>query len=295
MPTALTPQPAAQPQVPLQRPQPQAPQQLPQSHAPQQLPQYAQQDAELLPILASGVQADEWLDRLRQEYRSCPYFADVLTALGGQDPPADDNEMKRTNRAKCARQYTLEDDGLIRQRATGKLGIPASLRQEVLQEAHDSPVGGHFGAQRMTALVQREFYWKGLAQDVKRYVRGCAACHYTKPPNEKPYGLLQPLEIPRRRWQRINVDFITKLPLTTPGELPTYGGNDTIITFIDALTKRAHWVAANVKGLAAKRFAAIFIEAYFRLHGLPCYTFLGGYLSSLTPQGVCAKELAPAG
>ena len=26
-----------------------------------------------------------------------------------------------------------------------------------------------------------------------------------------------------------------------------------------------------------------------------CYTSLGGYLSSLTPQGVCAKELAPAG
>ena len=29
--------------------------------------------------------------------------------------------------------------------------------------------------------------------------------------------------------------------------------------------------------------------------GGQCYTSLGGYLSSLTPQGVCAKELAPAG
>ena len=85
-------------------------------------------------------------------------------------------------------------------------------------------------------MVQRELYWKGLAQDVKRYVRGGAACHHAKPPNKKSYGLLQPLEIPRRRWQHINVDFITKLPLTVPGELPTHGGNDTVITFIDALT-----------------------------------------------------------
>ena len=46
-----------------------------------QVPQPAQQDADLLPILTSGVQAEEGLDRLRQEYRSCPCFADVLTAL----------------------------------------------------------------------------------------------------------------------------------------------------------------------------------------------------------------------
>ena len=47
--------------------------------------------------------------------------------------------MKRKGRAKRARQYMLEEDGLIRQRATGKPGIPASLRQDILQEVHDSP------------------------------------------------------------------------------------------------------------------------------------------------------------
>ena len=71
----------------------------------------------------------------------------------------------------------------------------------------------------------------------------------------------------------MNVDFVTKLPLTTSGELPTHGGNDTIITFIGALTKRAHWVTANEKGLTAERFATIFLEAYFRLHGLPDIIF----------------------
>ena len=51
-------------------------------------------------------------------------------------------EQGRSHPAACYRQ----------------LGIPDSLRQEILQEAHDSPIGGHFGAQRTTALVQMEFY-----------------------------------------------------------------------------------------------------------------------------------------
>ena len=124
---------------------------------------------------------------------------------------------------------------------------------------------------------------------MKRYIRGCSACHRAKPPNEKPYCLLQPLEIPRRRWQRINVDYITKLPLTTSGELPTHGGNDTIITFIDVLTKRAPWAAADEKGLTTERFAARFIEAYFRLQGFSDASssdrdprFTGGFWQHLT-------------
>ena len=285
---SLAPEPEVHPQPPQQPPQ-QILQPIVQYQLPQELVQHAPQDTELLPIIASGVQADEWLDRLRQEYKSCPYFSDLLMALGCQDLPADDSEIKQKGHTKRARQYTLEDDGLIRQCAIGKLGIPTALRPEILQEAHDSPIGGHFGAQRTTALVQREFYWKGLAQDVKCYVRGCAACHHAKPLNEKPYGLLQPLEIPRRRWQHINVDFITKLPLTVPGELLTHGGNDTVITFINVLTMRAHWVAANENGLTAERFATIFFEGYFRLHGLPNVIvsdrdprFTGGFWQHLT-------------
>ena len=152
-----------------------------------------------------------------------------MTALGGQDPPANDSEMLRKQHTKRARQFSIEEDGLIRQCATGKLGTPTSIRSLALGEARDSPVGGHFGAQRTTALVQREFFRKGLAQDGKRYVRGCTACHHAKPSNKRAFGLLQPLEIPQRRWGWINVEFITKLPETTPGELLTYGGNDIII------------------------------------------------------------------
>ena len=49
------------------------------------------------------------------------------------------------------------------------------------------------------------------------------------------------------------MDFITKLARTVPTEsdLGTYGDNNSIITFVGAVTKRAHW--AVTKG--AERFA----------------------------------------
>ena len=91
---------------------------------------------------------------MQQVYKACPYSADVLTALGGQGPPNDDNEIKRWQGLKSTKQFTLEEDGLICQRATGKLGVITSMRGAVLREAHDSPAGGHFGAQRTTAFVR---------------------------------------------------------------------------------------------------------------------------------------------
>jgi hypothetical protein len=44
-------------------------------------------------------------------------------------------------------------------------------------------------------------------------------------------GLLSPLKILRARGERVNIDFVTKLPVTKIR-------NDTIITIIDGLTKK---------------------------------------------------------
>ena len=97
---------------------------------------------------------------------------------------------------------------------------------------------------------------------VARYVRGCDVCHRIKPANTKPFGKLEQLEIPEERWSRIGIDFITKLPVST-------AGYDCIITIIDHLTKRAHFLPATESGLTAEGFATIFCNFYVRLHGVP--------------------------
>ena len=46
--------------------------------------------------------------------------------LDGQDPTADDSE-RLAQRTKRAKQFSLEENGLNLQRATGKFSIPTSL------------------------------------------------------------------------------------------------------------------------------------------------------------------------
>jgi hypothetical protein len=74
-------------------------------------------------------------------------------------------------------------------------------------------------------------------------------------------GLLQPLPIAKGHWQRISIDFITDLPTSR-------NGNDCIVTFVDHMTKRAHWRACN-KTIDTPAFARMFIDDIVRLHGVP--------------------------
>jgi hypothetical protein len=220
------------------------------------------QDGEIM-MATVAAQAGEWLDRVREGYRLDGYFDLVWEELVGVEEAVEEevSAERHKQRRDRAKKYYLED-GLIYDKIQRRLCVPKALQMEVIEEAHNSATGGHFGAARTEAMVASRFFWKGLRPMVRRYVQGCEACQRAKPSNHKPYGLLQPLDIPEERWRRINVDFITKLPTTT-------NGNDTIITFIDGLTKRAHWVATTEKTLTAKKFAQLFVEHYFRLHGIP--------------------------
>ncbi|GKB62143.1 retrotransposon protein, putative, ty3-gypsy subclass, partial [Tanacetum coccineum] len=56
-----------------------------------------------------------------------------------------------------------------------------------------------------------------------------------KAEHQRPSGLLQQPEIPEWKWERIAMDFVTKLPRTS-------SGHDTIWVVVDRLTKSAHFL-----------------------------------------------------
>ena len=45
----------------------------------------------------------------------------------------------------------------------------------------------------------------------------CHACQQNKPSTQRPPGLLQPLDVPTGRWQRVSMEFITHLPVLAEG------------------------------------------------------------------------------
>ena len=54
------------------------------------------------------------------------------------------------------------------------LVIPKAWRYTILIETHDKM--GHQGNNRTYSLIKRQYYWKGMAKDVKDYIQRCLAC-----------------------------------------------------------------------------------------------------------------------
>jgi len=73
--------------------------------------------------------------------------------------------------------------------------------------------------------------------------------------------LLLPLPITKGHWQRIGIDFISDLPTSE-------NGHNCIVTFVNHMTKKAHWRAGKIT-IDAPAFAQIFIPNIVRLDGGP--------------------------
>lgn len=80
----------------------------------------------------------------------------------------------------------------------GKLFIPLSMHADILHNHHDSVISGHLGRACMLAFVQSDYSWPGMNMYVHNYVCVCNVCAHIKAPRHKPYGLLQPLDIPQQ-------------------------------------------------------------------------------------------------
>src|SRR4051812_2400160 len=144
-----------------------------------------------------------------------------------------------------------------------RLCIPdvASIRQDILHEAHDTKTAGHLGIAKTTALVKRNFYWPKMNHDIKNYVISCEFCQKNKPSQQSPAGLLQTIPTPAYKWEQITMDFIVQLP-------PTEEGYDAIVIFVDRFTKTIKAEPTHTNATAPD-IAQIFFKTIFRNYGLP--------------------------
>ncbi|KAG5727068.1 hypothetical protein E4T56_gene20327 [Termitomyces sp. T112] len=157
------------------------------------------------------------------------------------------------------RDFTVED-GLIRFRGLIYVPDDAEIKRKILQLYHDSIPAGHPGRVNTLVLVAWNYYWPCMSEFVHRYVDGCEMCQRIKLRQQKPYGPLQPLEVPDGPWQHVSTDYI--------GPLPTSRGYDMIQVVCDKATKHAHFLGAHVMDDAAAMCNG-FMERVWCLHGTP--------------------------
>ena len=71
------------------------------------------------------------------------------------------------------------------------------VRKQILSQYHDNILAGHPGQQKMCDLIERNFYWPEIKDDVAKYVSGCETCQQTKVRHGKCAAPLHPYNIPK--------------------------------------------------------------------------------------------------
>ena len=81
--------------------------------------------------------------------------------------------------------------------------VPDSMRADVMNLVHDSPVGGHMGFKRTLRRCGETFWWKGMRIDVEAHIKGCERCGKNKHVNHPNLAPLQLTDIPERVFDRL--------------------------------------------------------------------------------------------
>ncbi|GJZ70432.1 putative reverse transcriptase domain-containing protein [Tanacetum coccineum] len=110
--------------------------------------------------------------------------------------------------------------------------LAGGMRTVVMDEAHKSKYSVHPGADKMYYDLRDMYWWLGMKRDIATY-----------------------------KWDKITIDFITKLPRSK-------SGHDTIWVIVDRLTKSAHFLAIR-KDYSTEKLAKIYVDEIVARHGVP--------------------------
>ncbi|GKE13981.1 putative reverse transcriptase domain-containing protein [Tanacetum coccineum] len=141
------------------------------------------------------------------------------------------------------------------------LPLFGGLRDLIMLESHKSKYSIHLGSDKMYHDLKKLYWWPNMKADIATYDSKCLTCAKVKAEHQKPSGLLQQLEIPVWKWERISMDFITKL-------LRTSSRYDSIWVIVDRLTKSVHFIPMNEK-YKMEKLTRLYLKEIVCRHGVP--------------------------
>jgi len=99
-----------------------------------------------------------------------------------------------------------------------------------------------------------------MSRYIRQYINTCDLCLRTKPIRQAPVGELHSLQILDSQWDTLSMDFVMELPLSS--------GHDAVMTVVDSVSKRAHFIPTHMM-VTAEGAARLFLHQVWKLHGLP--------------------------
>lgn len=140
-----------------------------------------------------------------------------------------------------------------------QLLVPKKCIPDILKLAHDSPTGGHFGVQKTTARVKKDFYWIDCATDIERHCLSCSVCASRHGPRKKQRSPLQ-IDVVGAPFERVAVDILGPLPKTDRN-------NQYVLVLMDYFTKWPEALA--IPDITAETVAEACVYHVFSRFGAP--------------------------
>ncbi|GMF51292.1 unnamed protein product [Phytophthora fragariaefolia] len=187
-----------------------------------------------------------------------------------QERQQEDKFVQKLKRGKRYQGRKVVEDGgliyLLGEDGARRVVLPSCLRAKALNEAHDSIYAGHLRTPQTIARVSRTYWWPGLREQVKYWVRSCRDCGTRK---TRPTAVIPPL-----RSQGIG-DVGDRWALDVAGPLPiTANGNRYVIAAVDYASRYA--VAVATPAYTATDIAKFLLERVGMVFGPPCVLVMYG-------------------
>ncbi|GJT79274.1 putative nucleotidyltransferase, ribonuclease H [Tanacetum coccineum] len=210
-------------------------------------------------------------DALSRKERIEPLRVRALVMTIGLDLPSRILEAQRE--AVKIENIKAEDiSGMLKKleaRADGTLCLDnrswlpcyGDTRSLIMHESHKSKYSIHPGADKMYHDLKMLYWWPNMKADIATYVSKCLTCAKVKAEHQRPSGLLVQPDIPEWKWEKITMDFITKLPKTA-------AGYDSIWVIVDRLTKSAHFLPMKETD-STEKLTRLYMKEIVARHGIP--------------------------
>ncbi|GJX45045.1 putative reverse transcriptase domain-containing protein [Tanacetum coccineum] len=210
-------------------------------------------------------------DALSQKERVKPLRVKALVMTIGLDLPSRILEAQRE--AVKIENIEAEDiSGMLKKleaRADGTLCLDnrswlpcyGDTRSLIMHESHKSKYSIHPGSDKMYHDLKMLYWWPNMKADIATYVSKFLTCAKVKAEHQRPSGLLVQPDIPEWKWEKITMDFITKLPKTA-------AGFDSIWVIVDRLTKSAHFLPMKETD-STEKLTRLYMKEIVARHGIP--------------------------
>ncbi|GKA11650.1 hypothetical protein Tco_0691196, partial [Tanacetum coccineum] len=186
--------------------------------------------------------------------------------LEAQNEALKEENVKNENLRGMDKSFEIRPDGTRCIKNRSWLPLFGGLRDLIMHESHKSKYSIHPGSDKMYHDLKKLYWWPNMKAIIAEYVSKCLTCSRVKAECQKPSGLLVQPEIPMWKWERITMDFVTKLPKTSTG-------HDAIWVIVDRLTKSAHFIPIRATD-SMETLTRLYIKEIISRHGVPIFIIL---------------------